>query len=215
MLLNKLALAMPPLVFGTAAFALENPFPQLPIAGLAAGALLLGAGGALLALHPRSAARVDRMLRRLVRPLPAALRRALDALLDAFAAFRDLTARDLAEVLGLAVLAFGIGLVGFFCATRALGLAVPVSTLAWISLALFLARLLPLTFNNLGVREGLLVLALGGSTVAPALAVGVGLLMFSNAILLAAVGALGQLAIVLGWTRLGSGSPARAGDGGP
>jgi uncharacterized membrane protein YbhN (UPF0104 family) len=215
MLLNKLALAMPPLLFGTAAFAFENPFPELPIAPVAAAAGLVALGGALVALHPRSAAPADRALRRLARPLPAPLRKALGALLDAFGAFRDLTARDLAEVLGLALLAFAVGLVGFFCATRALGFGVPVSTLAWISLALFLARLLPVTFNNLGVREGLLVLALGGSEVAPALAVGVGLLMFSNAILLAGVGAVGQLAIVLGWTSLGPGSPARAGDGGP
>jgi len=213
LVLNKLALGAPPLVFGTVAFAFENPFPELPIAEAAAAVGLVGAGGTLLALHPRSAAFVARSLRRLIGPLPAALRKAVEAFLDGLGAFRTLGRRDLAEVLGLATLAFGLGLVSFSCATRALGLAVPLTTLVWISLALFLSRLLPITFNNLGVREGLLILALGGSAVAPALAVGVGLVMFSNSILLGLVGAGGQLAIALGWASLGAGSPPGAGDG--
>ena len=134
--------------------------------------------------------------------LPVALRPKFERLYEALSAFRSFRVRDHIELFALAVLIFWLGILSFFCATRALSLDVPIATLVWISLALFISRLLPITFNNLGVREGLLILALGPNQVEPALAVSLGLLMFSNTIWIGLLGAACQVAIAFGWVRL-------------
>lgn len=200
--LNKLVLGLSPLVFGAFALAFASPFPSLPVAETAvavAGAVLASIA---LVLHPRGAEWVDDRLRAASRAAPSALQRPSEKLHQAFSALRTLGARDHLELLSLSLLIFWLGILSFFCATRALGLNVSIAMLVWISLALFIARLLPITLNNLGVREGLLVLALGASQVEPALAVGVGLVMFSSAIWVGLLGAGCQLAIALGRVRL-------------
>ena len=201
MVINKVALAVPPLVFGTLALAWENPVPGIPVAEVAGLLALLGAVGVVVAWHPRGGVALAGWLGTLFRPVPAA-GKALSTLLEALQRLRALGWRDLLQILGLILLVFASGLLVFVCATRALGLQVPILTLIWISLAMFVARLLPLTFNNLGVREGLLMLALATQNVQPAQALGVGLVMFSNAILSGLIGAGCQLAIALGWTTL-------------
>ncbi len=200
--LNKIALGLSPLLFGTLALAFESPFPRLPVGETAVGVAAVAVAGLVLVLHPRAGRRVDGWVRRASRALPAALQPAAEKLPEALAAFRAFRGRDHLQVLSLSLLAFWLGILSFLCATRALGLDVPIATLVWISLALFVSRLLPITFNNLGVRESLLILALGTSQVEPALALGVGLLMFSNAIWIGLLGAGCQIAVALGWASL-------------
>lgn len=210
--LNKIALALPPLFFGTLALSLESPVPQLPVAEIAAFSSAVTAAGLLLVLHRGTGPLVDRRLRALSRNLPWALPTAAEKLLEALAAFRVFGFRDHLQILALCVLAFWLGILSLFCATHALGIDAPIVTLVWISLALFISRLLPITFNNLGVREGLLILALGTSQVDPARALGVGLLLFSNAVWIGLLGAGCQVAIALGWVRLGDETASRVRD---
>ncbi len=199
LVLNKIALALPPLLFGALALAFESPFPRVPVAETAGGTAALVVAGLFLVLHPRASRPTDRWARAACRVLPLALRPKVERAFEALATFRSFGARDHIELFSLGLLIFWLGILSFFCATRALGLDVPIATLVWISLALFVSRLLPLTFNNLGVREGLLILALGPSQVEPALAVGLGLLMFSNTIWIGLIGAACQVGIAFGW----------------
>jgi uncharacterized membrane protein YbhN (UPF0104 family) len=201
LVLNKMTLAVPPLIFGTIAFAFESPFPQLSVAKTAFGAAVVAFTGFILVFHPRASIAIDRWARAAGGRLPVALRPKAERFFDAFSTFRSFQARDHIELLLLTLAIFWLGILAFFCATRALGLDVPIVTLVWISLALFISRLLPITFNNLGVREGLLILALGRNQVEPALAVSVGLLMFSNAIWIGLIGAACQVAVALGWVK--------------
>ena len=202
LVLNKIVLALPPLLFGTIALAFESPFPRLPVAETSVGAAALAFASLFLVLHPRASRPFDRWARAAVRVLPAALHPKIEKLFEALSTFRSLGARDHIELLSLSLVVFWLGILSFFCATRALDLDVSIATLVWISLALFVSRLLPITFNNLGVREGLLILALGPNQVEPARAVGLGFLMFSNTIWIGLVGAACQVAIALGWVRL-------------
>jgi uncharacterized membrane protein YbhN (UPF0104 family) len=206
LVLNKIALALPPLLFGTLALALKSPFPRLPVAQTAIGVAVLVVAGLVLLLHPRASRPVDRWARAACRALPAKLRPKVESVFEAFSTIRAFGARDHIEVLSLSLLIFWLGILSFFCATRALGIEVPIATLVWISLALFVARLLPITFNNLGVREGLLILALGPNRVQPAQAVGLGLLMFSNTIWIGLIGAACHVALAFGWVSLDDGS---------
>jgi uncharacterized membrane protein YbhN (UPF0104 family) len=200
--LNKLAGGLPPLLFGMLALAFDSPIPGLPVGTAVVVAAAVTVAGLFLVLDPRAGPFVEGRLRTASQLLPNAVRPAVEKFLEALAAFRAFGVRDHLQVLGLALLAFWLGIFSFFCATRALGLDVPIATLVWISLALFISRLLPITFNNLGVREGLLVLALGTNQVEPALALGVGLLMFSNTIWIGFLGAACQISIALGWVKL-------------
>ena len=200
--LNKVSLAVPPLLLGSLALALQNPFPELPIAQLAALGTVLLAIGLVLSLAPGSGQIVDRVLLILAKRLPSRLSKGFNSLADSFGRFRKFQARDHLQVMLVALLAFSTGLTAFFFATKALGLSVPGLTLVWISLALFVSRLLPLTFNNLGIREGLLIVTLAGQNVPAAKAMAVGLVMFTSAVVIALMGGLCQLAIALGWARL-------------
>jgi uncharacterized membrane protein YbhN (UPF0104 family) len=198
--INKLALALPVVIFGAAALVVQNPFPDLPVAELAAFSVLLIGLGLTLGISPTTGVLVDRFLLGLARLLPAGLRRGFGSLADSLRMFRKFRKSDHLTVMLAAFTAYTTGLAAFYCATRTFGVEASLPTLVWISLALFLSRLLPLTFNNLGVREGLLVLALAGHEVAAAKAVAVGLVMFSSAILIGLLGGVCQLALVLGWS---------------
>ena len=200
--LNKVALGLAPLLFGTLALAFESPFPRLPVGETALGGAAFVLACLFLVLYRGTGPWVDDRVRAASRVLPRALQGVVEKALEALAALRAFAVRDHLKVLSLSLLAFWLGIVSFFCVTRAMGLDVPVATLVWISLALFVSRLLPITFNNLGVREGLLILALGAQQVEPALALGVGLVMFSSAIWIGLLGAACQVSIALGWARL-------------
>lgn len=197
--LNKIANGLPPLLFGSLALVFHNPLPQLPVGEVAVAVASVAVVSIFLVLNRRVGPLIDGWIQRAARTLPERLRGGVEKLIESLAAFRALRWSDHLQVLTLCSLAFWFMFLGFLCATRALGLDVPVATLLWTMLTLFVSRLLPITFNNLGVREGVLILAFGTIQVEPALALGVGLVMFSNAIWIGLLGAGCQLAVALGW----------------
>ena len=154
---------------------------------------------AVLVLHPASGRRIDGYVSVALRSAPDFLRTRGQSLLTAVGDFRGLKASGYLLALGLAFLVFAIGIFGLSLAAKAGGVTVPFSTFFWISMFLFISRLLPLTVGNLGVREGILALSFGLYGVEPANAVLVGLLMFSSVFIVAVVGAGYQIAIAMGW----------------
>lgn len=194
------AIAMlPPLVLGSAAFALHNPFPNLPLATMGFGLSLTLVLTFAFILHPLSGAHFDRMGFALAENLPDLIGTRLRSLVASVADFRTISARTLLSILLLASLDFSLGVSGYAFAILAVGETVPINTLVWINMALFLTGLLPITFSNLGVREGFLVIALGLYGVAPATSVAVGLLVFTNVVLIALFGGAYQVALSNGW----------------
>lgn len=200
--LNKLVFAVPPLVFGTIALAWEDPIPGVPIVAwvMLCGGVCVGA--ALVLLHPRWGVATVERIARAAAPLPEGVRNGFRKIADALDLVRQFRLADHLQIFALAALITGLGVVSLGLAVDALGASVPISTLVWIPLGLFLSRLLPITVGNLGLREGLLIVALGIHHVDPAVAVGVGLALFSHGILLGLIGAACQIAIGLGWTTL-------------
>ena len=97
----------------------------------------------------------------------------------------------------VAAFAFGIG--GFYCAVHAVGESVTFPALLWVSLVLFIARLVPITVSNLGVRESIIIYAFAAYGVASGPALLIGLLMFSNTIFIAVTGWIYQSALAMGW----------------
>lgn len=191
--INKIALAASLALFGSIAFARENPFTETPFGFLSyvAGAFLFG--GTLIALHPKAGPLVDRMLRAAARRLPGFVERPVESMITSLQSFREIGIGGHLQVLAVCATAVVLGFTGFAFATRALSVSVPLTALPWIALILFVSKVIPLTISNLGVREGILVLVFSYYDVPPAAAAGAGLLLFSNSVLIGLCGGVFQL----------------------
>lgn len=199
LLVAKIALALPPLTLGAAALALWNPFDstRLPIL---AGALSFSLIGATALLVNRSTGTaLDRIVLNCSSLAPQFAQKIVQSLLTAFGDIRRLRAPAYVAALSLSLAAFVFGLAGFACAAAAVQVVVPIATLMWVSMVLFITRLLPITLSNIGVREGVIVAAFGLHGVAPAEALLVGLIIFSNTLVIASLGACYQIAVANGW----------------
>ena len=199
MVFAKVALALAPLFFGTLALALHNPFADVPLSAIAGGLCFSVVVGTAVILNPKSGPIVDRGINSLVSFLPGFIKNKLSAAVASLQHFRLLSHVDHLQIMLYSVAAFSFGIAGFYCAARAAGESVAVTALLWVSLVLFIARLLPITISNLGVREGIIVYAFAAYGVAPGPALLIGLLMFSNTIFIAIGGALYQSALAMGW----------------
>lgn len=207
MVLSKIALAVPPLVIGSVALAIDDPLHQPSLAVASGLVAVFVVSITALILNPVTAGRVNASAARLLDKLPPVLQRPGLRMLDSVSGFQQLRARDYVVVLTMSCLVFSLGIVGLYLAATAVGQIVPISVFFWVSLILFVSRLLPLTVGNLGIREGILVAAFGLYGVAPAAAVLAGLLMFSSQLVSAVFGAAYQVALANGWVRWRVGTP--------
>jgi glycosyltransferase 2 family protein len=130
--------------------------------------------------------------------VPQILRRPGMKVLAALHALRSMTLGQHAAFMLAGIADFALVMLGFWAAARAMNLELPLVTLVWVQAAILLLRLLPITFANLGVREGLLVFVLALYGVAPGEAIALGLLLFSRYLAIAAIGAVYQCFLLFG-----------------
>lgn len=206
-LYNRLALLLPVLAFGSAALIVQNPFPQTGLVDAVVAIWAILGATVLLLYNPRLGGRFDVLLERCAAAMPRSLGRRMEALLASLQRFRSLRFLDHAAILLLSVLGFSGGLLSFSCAAHALGLDVPVATLAWTVAVLHIARQLPLTISNLGIREGILILVLAPYGASPAQAVALGLIGLSKQMAAALVGFAYHVCCMAGWTRFDAPDP--------
>jgi uncharacterized membrane protein YbhN (UPF0104 family) len=199
MVFAKVALALAPLFFGTLALAIHNPFSDVPLSAIAGGLCIIVVVGTVAILNPKSGLVVDRGIGKLVSVLPDYVGEKLSAVVASLKHFRLLSHVDHLQLMLFSVATFGFGIAGFYCAVRAAGESVAITALLWVSLVLFITRLLPITISNLGVRESIIIYAFAAYGVAPGPALLIGLLMFSNTIFIAIAGWLYQSALAVGW----------------
>ena len=199
MIFSKIALAVPPILVGSIALATKNPYPDSGIGIVAMGVAIAVTVATALILHETSGRVIDGLVMAASRRAPAFVQTGVQGLLSAIRELRTLKASGYVVVLGLSVLVFGLSILSIFFAAQAVNVTVPISAFFWVSMFLFISRLLPITVGNLGVREGILVFSFGLYGVDPATAVLVGLLMFSSVFFVAVIGAGYQIAIAMGW----------------
>lgn len=199
LVLTKISLAVPPLVVGSIALAMHNPLRKTSLMIASAATAILVISMTALVLYPPTGRRFDAMMSSLLRRMPARLQPVGQRLLASVVVFQQLRPADYVIVLGLSFCVFALSIVSMHVATIAVGVFVPLTALFWVNLILFVARLLPLTIGNLGVRESVLVLAFGLYGVPAASAVLVGLLMFSSLVFVGLTGGAYQLALASGW----------------
>lgn len=199
MLLTKIALAIPPLVVGSIALAIDNPLDEPLLVVFAAGSAILVLSVTAFVLSPLSGTSLNLLTARLLNGLPAIVRAPGGQLLTSVEEFQRLRSSDYAIALSLSLAVFLLGILNIWLAMTAVGLDVPLWALFWVSMILFISRMLPITVGNLGVRESIFVVAFGLYGVEPAPAVLVGLLMFGTQILTAVIGGAYQFALAAGW----------------
>ena len=122
-----------------------------------------------------------------------------NSVIDALHRFRGFDANDHMRIFAWALLSVALRTLVLFFAIDAMGVDVSLIHILWISAFLVFTAALPLTIANLGIREGLLVIALSPFGVEPATAVALGLLLFSNQVIAALIGAVYQVALNFGW----------------
>lgn len=199
MVFSKAALAVPPILIGSIALAIKNPYPDTGIEIIATGVAIALTVATALILHETSGRVIDGLAVAGSSRAPAFVQTAVQGLLSAIRDLRALKASAYVVVLVLSVLVFGLSILSIFFAAQAVDVTVPISAFFWVSMFLFISRLLPITVGNLGVREGILVFSFGVYGVDPATAILMGLLMFSSVFFVAIIGAGYQIAIAMGW----------------
>lgn len=199
MVFSKIALAVPPILVGSIALATKSPNPDSGIAIAATGVAIAVIVATGLILQETSGRVIDGLMLAASRRAPAFMQTGVQGLLSAIRELRTLKASGYVVVVGLSVCVFGLSILSIFFAAQAVNVTVPVSAFFWVSMFLFISRLLPITVGNLGVREGILVFSFGLYGVDPATAILVGLLMFSSVFIVAVIGAGYQIAIAMGW----------------
>lgn len=204
MVYNGMVQLLPPLVIGLIALSYDNPLPEtqlVPLAVAFGGAIVVGLA---MLYHPLLGRHTLRVVRALAQRLPAKIEKRLHGMYESIERFQAFRPRDHVLVLSIATLAMALSLVRLSFGFAAMGIDVPVLRVAWIYIFLRVLRLLPLTLGNLGIREGVLIVALARFDVPAATAVALGLVLYCDRLMLAAVGLLYQICLSLGWAQLGA-----------
>lgn len=198
---HRLVMTLLTLVIGGAALTVSNPLPFEPLTYFL-GFFVVALTALFVCLyHPTIGVRVQAFLRRLTQVLPTRIDSYASSALDALRRFQRFGVSDHVQVFGWAFATIAVRTLALYFAMQAMGLDVSLVHALWISAFLVFAATLPLTIANLGVREGLLVVALSPFGVPTSTAVALGLLLFVNQLIAALIGAIYQLALSLGWVR--------------
>lgn len=205
MLYNQLSAILVGVVLGLAALIVTNPtklllpaYAQhrwlLPVVCT----ILLGATILiyLLLLNGRTVGKIITILGLLLKPFPQNVRQKGEALLTQIATFQTAGARFHLIVNGITIIGhFGISVLTCILASRAAGIAVPVTVLVWLYCIVFLLGRLPISVANLGVREATLVGFLTLYGVEKSAALLMSMILFSALVLMAIIGALYQVCL--------------------
>jgi uncharacterized membrane protein YbhN (UPF0104 family) len=195
---NRLVLIIHPLVIGVFALAWENPFHSSILPGALIIMIILALAIVVCIFHPSYGVITDKIIRKISKPLPNVINRRVEKILKSITEFRYFRLRDHFNIYSIGFFILLIRLIIFALASTAVGIQIPFYTLAWIMALLTSSRQLPITFSNLGVREGILMAVLSPYGVEVESSFALGLIMFSNQILIGFIGFLYHISLIFG-----------------
>lgn len=181
------------ILIGLVAIIMTNPSGrwQLPAicAGLTVGIIL----ASVLLLNKRIGAKISAAIAYALSPFPRIIRLPAEKILEQIKVFQATSWTFHIAMAGITLVASLLGVMIYVFATKAVGITVPVMALVWQSSVIYVLSRLPISVANLGVREFTLIefLALYGVE-APAVIL-MSMIIFSNTILMAVIGAIYQL----------------------
>lgn len=194
MVYNQFTTTLVVLICGVIAILSVTPPRRLVIwiGGLALILVLILTG--LLLLHRSYGPRCTNAFGILLRPTPKVIAKHGQDLLQRLAGFQSAGWRFHINALALSLLAnVGIGTLIYLLAARAAGITVPLGIYFWQSTAIFILGRLPISIAEFGIREATLVGSMARYGIEPSSALVMSMAIFTNRLLLAAIGALVQL----------------------
>lgn len=153
--------------------------------------------GWLLVFHPKTGTQVIIWLRWPLRCLPGWLRNTGNRILDQLGLYQNAPWSFHGIVVALYILGFTVlGNTIYVLAARAAGIEVSIGAIIWVCALVYILSRLPISIANFGWREMTLVTGLGLYGAGPSAAFVMSMVLFSNKLVIAAIGACFQLA----WT---------------
>jgi len=144
---------------------------------------------------------INRLYEKIVKLLPTFFQSKISSLTNSLEMLRGLSLFDHSIILLISIISYVFSIIFFILGAKTIGLNVPISALIWIYSIIVLFVHLPITIGNLGVRESILITTLLNYGIPPENSFSFGLILFTNHILIALIGAGYQVALNLGWTR--------------
>ena len=201
MVYNRTMLLLPWLVLSVAGLAINNPFGGPGVVFGGAVVVVALATGILVAIHPPTRQRARQLMVRSVENyLPLWISGRVGRLIAAVDSVSEFSLWFHATVLARSMFAATASAISFVVMAKAAGVDAPAWLLVWVRALIIMLRLLPISFNGIGVREATMVTVLGRYGVDQAVAFGFGMLSFLNLILFATVGLCYQVALNLGYS---------------
>jgi hypothetical protein len=198
---NRLALLLPPLMFGGVAFAFEDPFGSQFSRLMVYVFIVLILTGSFVIYHPKLGSFIDKAILFVAGFLPGFISSRVAMMITSLQTFRALPLLKHFSILSLSFSIAIISVLTFVFASMAIKLNIPILILAWVIAILKITRLFPLTISNLGIREGVLVVILGLYSVAPESAIALGIIHFTGSLLISVIGLAYQFALTMGWAQ--------------
>ena len=192
---NRIALLIPPIVIGSIALGIVNPFADRVPAWLLVLPGFVLIAGTLLIFRQQTGVPLLRLADRLATRFPARVSEKLTVFTASFRRFFDLRFSDHLMSYSLSTLSAIIRIAGFVFAAHVLLIVAPPHAFAFAYSLLVVLGLFPLTFGNVGVREGILISVLAIYGVTATQAVLLGMVIFGEYVLFAVIGAIYQISL--------------------
>ncbi|MGE3314344.1 MAG: lysylphosphatidylglycerol synthase transmembrane domain-containing protein [Planctomycetaceae bacterium] len=198
MIYNGMIQLVPIMLVGSGAMLSEQPFPGSGLTEATLATALATMAALVVLYHPRVGNRAAGILGRILDRMPAIIQKRGQTFLESLRDFQRFPWEWHGLSLALATAGLACALVRMGFGFQALQIELSPLRIAWIFIFLHVLRLLPITIGNFGIREGFLMVALGGFDVPQETAVSLGLLMYTDRLILAFIGACYQGVLLFG-----------------
>jgi hypothetical protein len=198
MIYNGMIQLVPIMVVGCGAMVSEQPFPGTGMTEATLATALATIAALVVFYHPHIGNRAANFLGQLLKRMPGIFEKRGRTFIESLRDFQRFRWEWHGLSLALATAGLGCALLRMYFGFQALHVELSPIRIAWIFIFLHVLRLLPITIGNFGIREGFLMVALGGFDVPQETAVSLGLLMYTDRLILAFIGACYQGVLLVG-----------------
>lgn len=173
--------------------ALTNPVGLWWVPGVCLGGAAVTIAGLVLLLHPATSVILTRVSDGLFKSFPKLIRDAVAKTVKTSQVFAACSWAFHGRIAAINIFSTLLSALLYWCVGQAAGISVPLTAFIWQASVVFVLGRLPISVANLGVREFTLIGLLSLYGVDAATAVFFSLLVFSNALVTAALGLVYQL----------------------
>lgn len=193
MMYNQISEFILKLVLALLALALTNPFDARWISIACVFSIMGLILFVTVLFHPRLSVGLIWMTQRLLKPFPPFFRNGLIKTINTSRVFQSSGWDFHLQIAGFNVISTLVRVLVFWSYAQALAMPVPLSAFIWQGVTIYLLAKVPITIANCGLREWTLIGFLAAYGIDATTATTFSLLVFSNALIMAAIGMFFQM----------------------